>query len=84
MAHRDAVIDGDGVELLRNAPCRLDLAGDQLAEILEVHVARHELREGIHHRDDRLAEIAVLHAGGAPQAAGAGHVCGHGWVVRER
>ena len=56
----------------------VDLARDQLAEILEVHMARHELREGIHHRDDRLAEIAVLHAGGAPQPAGAGHVAAMG------
>ena len=74
VAHRDAVVDGDGVELLGDAARRLDLARDQLAEILQVDVAGHELGEGIDHRDDRLAEVAVLHAGGAPKSARAGHV----------
>ena len=78
MAHGDAVVDGDGVELLGDAAGRLDLARDQLAEVLQVHVARHELGEGVDHRDDRLAEIAVLHAGGAPEAARAGHVAAMG------
>ena len=78
MAHRDAVVDRDGVELLGDAARRLDLARDQLAEVLQVHVAGHELGEGIGDRDDRLAEIAVLHAGGAPKAAGAGHVAAVG------
>ncbi len=58
MAHGDAVIDGDGVELLGDAAGLLDLARDQLAEILQVDMARHELGEGVDHRDDRLAEIA--------------------------
>ena len=74
MAHRDAVIDRDRVELLGDAAGLFDLAGHQLAEILEVHVAGNELRERIHHRDDRLAEILVLHSGRAPEAAGARHV----------
>ena len=78
MAHGDAVVDGDGVEFLGDAAGRLDLAGDQLAEVLQVHMAGHELGEGVDDGDDRLAEIAVLHAGGAPQAAGAGHVAAVG------
>ena len=78
MAHGDAVIDGDGVEFLGDAAGRLDLARDQLAEILQMHMAGHELGEGIGDGDDRLAEIPVLHAGGAPQAAGAGHVAAMG------
>ena len=57
---------------------RLDFTGNQLAEILEVDVAGHELREGIDDSDDRLAEIAVLHAGGAPKAARARHVAAVG------
>ena len=39
VAHRDAVVDGDRVELLGDAARRLDLARDELAEVLEVHVA---------------------------------------------
>ncbi|KAG1083814.1 hypothetical protein G6F40_014656 [Rhizopus arrhizus] len=78
MAHRDAVVHGDGVEFLGDPANLLDLAGDQLAEGLQVHVAGHELGEGVGDGDDRLAEIAVLHAGGAPQGAGAGHVAAVG------
>ena len=74
MAHGDAVIDGDGVELLGDAAGFLDLAGHQLPQILEMHMTRHELREGVDHRDDRLAEILILDTGGPPQPAGARHV----------
>ncbi len=78
VAHGDAVVDGDGVELLGHAAGRLDLARHQLAHVLQMHMARHELGEGIDHGDDGLAEVAVLHAGGAPQGAGAGHVAAVG------
>src|SRR5690606_23354988 len=60
----------------------LDLAGDQLAEVLQVHVAVHELGEGVGDGDDRLLEVFVLHPGGAPQGAGAGHVAAVGGGFR--
>ena len=82
VAHGDAVVDGDGVEFLGDAAGRLDLAGDELAEVLQVDVAGDELGEGVDDGDDRLAEVAVLHAGGAPQAAGAGHVAAVGGGAR--
>ena len=78
MAHGDAVIDGDGVEFLGDAARRLDLPRHQLAKVLEMHMAGHKLGEGIGDGDDRLAEIAVLHAGRAPEAARAGHVAAMG------
>ena len=78
VAHRDAVVDRDRVEFLGDAARRLDLAGDELAEVLQMDVAGHELGEGIDDRDDRLAEVAVLHAGGAPKPARAGHVAAVG------
>ena len=78
MAHRDAVVDCDRVELLGDATRGFDLAGHELAEVLEMDVARHELGETVDDRDDRLAEIAVLHSRGAPQAPGAGHVAAMG------
>ena len=74
VAHGDPVIDGDGVEFLGDAASRLDLARHQLPHVLQVHMTRHKLREGIDDGDDRLAEVAILHAGSAPQGAGAGHV----------
>ncbi|KAG1455584.1 hypothetical protein G6F57_015267 [Rhizopus arrhizus] len=78
VAHGDAVIAGARVEFLGDAARSFDLFGDQRAQVAQVHVARYELRERVHYRDDRLAEIAVLHAGGAPQGAGAGHVAAVG------
>ena len=45
MAHGDAIIDGDRVEFLGNAARRLDFAGDELAEILQMDMAGNELRE---------------------------------------
>ncbi|MCY1525293.1 hypothetical protein D9M68_602680 [compost metagenome] len=82
MAHGDAVVHRDGVELLGHAAGLLDLAGDQLAEVLQVHVAGHELGEGVGDGDDRLLEILVLHPGGAPQRTGAGHVAAVGGGFR--
>ena len=78
MAHGDAVVDRDGVELLGDAAGFLDLARDQLAEVFEMHMARHELREGIGDGDDRLAEVLVLHPRRAPKAARAGHIASMG------
>src|SRR5690606_5037139 len=67
VAHGDAVVDGDRVELLGHATHALDLARHQLAEVLEVDVAGHELGERVGDGDDRLVEVAILHPGGAPQ-----------------
>jgi hypothetical protein len=78
VAHGDAVVHGDGVKFLGDAARRLDLARDQLAKVLKVHVSRHELGERIGDGDDRFAEIAVLHAGRAPKAARARHVAAMG------
>ena len=74
MTHGDAVIDGDRVELLGDSARALDLSGDELSEVLQVDVSGYELRERIGHRDDRFAEVPVLHSSGAPQAARAGHI----------
>ena len=74
VTHGDAVIDRDGVELLGDAARFLDLACHQLAEIFEVNVTRHELRERVHHGNDWLAEITIFHAGGAPKSTGACHI----------
>ena len=74
MAHRDAVIDRDGIEFLGYTARFLDFARDKLAKILQMHMAWHELGEGIDDRNDRLAEILVFHTGRAPKAAGTCHV----------
>ncbi len=74
VAHGDAVIHGDCVELLGDATRGFDLAGHQLAQILEVNVTGHELGEGVDHGYDGLAKILICHAGGTPEGAGPGHV----------
>src|SRR5690606_24719392 len=42
----------------------------------------HELGEGVGDGDDRFLEVFVLHPGGAPQSAGAGHVAAVGGGLR--
>src|SRR3546814_10961584 len=64
----------DRVELLADAAGLLDLLDHHLAEILEMNVAGHELSERVGDRDDRLLEVAIVHAGGAPERTGARHV----------
>ena len=88
VAHRDAVVDGDGVELDAPAAGGVDDLLHALPDVVQVHVARDELREAVGDGDDRLLEVGVLHPGGAPERARAGHVaalrsrCGCG--IRER
>ena len=60
-------------ESMRPGSLLVDLAAFQLSQILQVHMAGYELGKGIGHRDNRLAEVGVFHAGGAPQGAGTGH-----------
>ena len=74
MAHGDAVINRNGIELLGHAARALDLPRDQLAQVLQMDVAGNKLSEGVGDGDDGLAEVAVLHPGGAPKAARSGHI----------
>ena len=76
--HRDAVVDGDRVELPRHPAGLAGSAGDEIAHVLEVHVTGHELGVGVRDRDDGLAEVVVAHAGGAPEGAGSGGVAAVG------
>ncbi|MCP9966416.1 hypothetical protein LUX57_16005 [Actinomadura madurae] len=74
MTHRDAVVHGDGVELAGHAAGLADRAGDDLADLVQVDVAGHELGEAVGHRDDRLAEVLAFDAAGPHERAGARHV----------
>ncbi len=78
MAHGDAVIHGDGIELAWNAAGLADGFGHPIAQILQMHMPRYELGVGIDHGNDGLAKLLVLHAGGAPEGARAGHVAALG------
>lgn len=74
VTHGDTVIDRDGVEFLGDTTSLFHFSGNQLAEVLQMDVARHKLCEGVGDGDDRLAEVVVLHAGRAPKAARTSHV----------
>src|SRR5690606_21975365 len=54
VAHRDAVVDGDGVEFARHTTGFAHRVGDDLADVLQVHVPGHELGVGVGDGDDRL------------------------------
>ena len=73
MAHGDAVVHGDGVEFGRVAAEALDLGLDQLAGLVQVRVSGHELREGIHDRNHRLAHLFRFHTRRRPESPGACH-----------
>src|SRR5690606_2135629 len=74
VTHGDTVIHGNGIELFGDAAGGFDFFGNESAQIAQVHVTRHKLRKRVHYRNNRFAKVAVLHTGGAPEGASAGHV----------
>ena len=82
VAHGDAVVHRNGVELLGHTTCFLDLAGHQLAQILQVHMAGDKLGERVGDGDDGFLKVAVFHASGSPKRAGTGHVASGGGCFR--
>ena len=78
MSHGNAVIHGNGIEFLGYAAGAFNLTCNQLAQVFQVHVTRYKLGKGIGNGNNGFAEIVILHAGGAPESAGAGHVAAMG------
>ena len=78
MAHCDAVINRDRVELFCNTTSGFNLARNHLAQILQVNMTGHELGERVDDGNDRFAKIIVTHACGTPKATCAGHVAAMG------
>ena len=66
VAHRNAVIDRNGVEFFRHAASFTNSASHQVAHIFQVHVTGHELGVRVSNRNNRFAEIIITHAGCAP------------------
>jgi hypothetical protein len=69
LAHRDAVVDADGVELEGDAAGGADRLLDRSADLLEVGVAGDDVDVAVDDRDERLAEVALVldHAGRAQE-----------------
>src|SRR6185436_4954113 len=57
VAHSDAVIYGDSVELHAIAPVLINNSFDLLADIMEMHMAGHELGKRIGDGNNRLLKI---------------------------
>ena len=74
VAHGDAVVDRDRVELAGHRTGLVHGVGHDLPYLAQVHVPGHELGEAVGDRDDRLAEILAGNSGGAQQRPGTGHV----------
>ncbi len=68
-AHRDAVGDGDGVELERRAAGLADPLLDVRREIAQVIVAGADLDPGVGDADERAIEVVVRQADGAQHRA---------------
>ena len=78
MAHRDAVIHGDGVELLGDTTRFTDRGCNQVTHVFEVNVPRDELRIGVGNRDNRFTKVLRLHTRRTPEGTGSGHVAAVG------
>ena len=83
VAHCNAIVDSDRVELFGNATCSFDLSCNELAHVLQVDVTGHELGEAIRHRNNWLVvEVLVGHAGRTPERTSARHIATTGRFVR--
>src|SRR5579884_723048 len=67
MAHGNAVINADGVELKGNAARRTNGLFDQLAKRLQMDMSRHHVHIGIADGDERLVEIVFAYDPGRAQ-----------------
>ena len=76
VAHRDAVVDGDGVELDAPAAGGVDHLLHALADVVQVDVPGDELREAVGDGDDRLLEVGVGHARSRARASARPPCCG--------
>ena len=74
VAHGNAVIDRNGVELFGHTARKLNLSRHELPQVFQVDMAGHKLSKRVGDGDDGFAEVAVLHAGGAPERACTCHV----------
>ena len=87
-AHRDAVGDGDGVELDRRAAGVEHAGAHVLRQVAQGEVARRHVGPGVDDGDQRLRDRGVVQSGGAQHRAcrGAGGalldgVASHDWTV---
>lgn len=69
VAHGDAVTDGDGREHDGCSSCRPDAGFDGLHDLVDVHMAGHDLVIGADHAHQRALDLLLRQAQGIQQAA---------------
>ncbi len=74
VAHGNAVVHRDRVELPSHAAGLRDRVRHDAAEVAQVHMAGDELGKAVRDRHDRLTKITVRHTGGTPQGTSASHI----------
>jgi len=74
VTHRDAVVDGNRVELNAPTPRSIDNLLNLLPDFMKVHVTGYELGEAIGDGNDGLAKIRVSHPGCTPKRSRARHI----------
>src|SRR5690606_24118988 len=67
MSHGDTIIYGDGVELGSETAQLLNLLLHHLPDLVQMHMSRHKLSEGVDNRDDGLTHLLSRHAVGMPE-----------------
>ena len=78
MAHGDAVVDGDGVELSGIAAHAFDFFADNLTYLVQMGVSGDKLCKRIDYGNDGLAKLLTLHARSYPEGTGSGHTTAFG------
>ena len=68
MTHGNTIVDGDGVEFCCITAHGFNLLFNNLANLMEMGMTRHKLRERIDDGNNRLAELFTFHTSGNPQS----------------
>ena len=76
--HSNAIVNGNGVKFAGHTAGFSYGFGDDFTHVLQVDVARNELRVGVRDGDDGLLEVAIGHTRRTPQGTRAGGVAALG------
>ena len=81
MAHGDAVADTNGRDEDGRTACHLDTGLDCIGDLIQIHVAGHDLAVGADHADEGALQLFGGVAQGVKQAAVRGALRAFGYVV---
>ena len=81
MAHGDAIADTNGRDEDGRTACRLDTGLDRIGDLIQIHVAGHDLAVGADHADEGALQLFGGVAQGVKQAAVRGALRAFGHVV---